>query len=94
MADPVASPSAAEVFIPYRNTAALAAYYLGIFSLLLGMFLGIPAIVLGILGLAKANREPRVRGKAHAWTGIILGTLTTIASLVFVAVLVFGLLHH
>ena len=94
MSDPVAPPSAAEVFIPYRNAAALTAYYLGIFSLLLGFFLGIPAIVLGIMGLSKANREPRARGKAHAWTGIILGTLTTIASFVFFAALVIGMLHH
>lgn len=72
---------AAEFFIPYNNGLALAAYYIGLGSLLCGAFLGIPAIVLGILGLRRASRFPAARGKAHAWTGIILGGITTLASL-------------
>jgi len=63
--------------IPYRNGPALAAYYLGVFSLipLVGTFLGVAALVLGIVGLRKAARQPEVRGKVHAWVGIILGGL-------------------
>lgn len=76
--------NAAEFFIPYKNGLALAAYYVGLGSILCGAFLGVPAIVLGILGISRANRFPAARGKAHAWTGIILGALTTIASIVLV----------
>jgi hypothetical protein len=84
-----AAPSALEVFIPYKNSAAVTAYYLGIFSLVCGLFLGIPALILGIRGLRYANQHREARGKAHAWTGIILGSLTTLVSLgVVVAILV------
>jgi hypothetical protein len=76
-----AAPSAVEVFIPYKNSSALTAYYLGIFSLVCGLFLGIPALILGIRGLRYADLHREARGKAHAWTGIILGSLTTVASL-------------
>ncbi|MEX1098388.1 MAG: hypothetical protein WED34_20250 [Planctomycetales bacterium] len=66
--------------IPYKNAPALLAYYLAVFSLIpvIGLFLGLPAIVLGVLGLQKRNREPIVKGAAHAWVGIILGGLTTL----------------
>lgn len=77
--------NATEFFIPYKNGLALAAYYIGLGSILCGAFLGIPAIVLGILGIKKANRFPAARGKAHAWTGIILGAITTLATIVLVA---------
>ena len=41
--------------IPYKNPAALIAYYCGIFSLLpiVGIVVGIPAVVLGIVGLRR-----------------------------------------
>ena len=59
--------------IPTKNPAALAAYYLGIFSTipLLGVPLGIAAVVLGIKALRKARERPEVKGKIHAWVGII-----------------------
>jgi len=43
--------------IPYKNPAALAAYYLGIFSILpvLGLFLAVPALILGVVGLVVAS---------------------------------------
>jgi hypothetical protein len=61
--------------IPYKNAAALTAYYLGVFSLIpcLGMFLGIGAFVMGLQGLKHYNEHPEARGKTHAWAGIILG---------------------
>jgi len=68
--------------IPYRNGLALTGYYLGVFSLVCGLLLGVPALILGILGLRFANRHPQAKGKAHAWTAIILGTITTLASIV------------
>jgi hypothetical protein len=79
-----AGPTAVEVLIPYRNGAALTAYYLGVFSIVCGLLLGIPALVLGIMGLRRAQLHPEARGKAHAWVGIVLGSLTTLASLVLI----------
>ncbi len=61
--------------VPYRNKAALAAYYLGLFSIIpcVGLPLGIAAVVLGIMGLKRAKQNPEAKGKIHAWVGIILG---------------------
>lgn len=61
--------------IPYKNPPALTAYYLAVASLIpcIGILTGIPALILGIKGLKRANREPWIKGKAHAWIGIILG---------------------
>lgn len=63
--------------IPYKNPQALAAYYLGLFSIIpfLGLFLGIAAIVLGKLGLDKRKENPAIKGKAHAWVGLGCGSL-------------------
>lgn len=79
-----AAPSAVETVIPYKNAKALVAYYCGVFSLAF-CFLGIPALIFGIMGLKYANRVPQARGKVHAWIGIILGSVMTLA---FLAVLV------
>lgn len=84
--------SAIEVIIPYKNAAALTAYYLGIFSILCGLFLGIPALILGIQGVRYANLHPEVKGKAHAWTGIILGSVTTLVSLALLVLAIGGVL--
>jgi uncharacterized protein YqgC (DUF456 family) len=66
--------------IPYKNVPALLAYYLGIFSLIpaIGLLLGPPAVILGIVGLIKKSKTPQVRGTAHALIGIILGSVTTL----------------
>ena len=66
--------------IPYKNGPALAAYYLGIFSLLpcIGLVLAIPAFILGIIGLKKRKENPAVRGSVHAWIGIIMGGIFTL----------------
>lgn len=63
--------------IPYKNMPALVAYYLGVFSLIpcLGFFLGVTAVVLGIIGLKKRAANPVIKGSAHAWIGIIVGGL-------------------
>src|SRR4029450_6742171 len=79
--------SGIEVLIPYKNTAALTAYYLGIFSIVCGLILGLPALILGILGLKHADQHPEARGKVHAWIGIVLGSLTTLISLALIAFL-------
>ena len=66
--------------IPYQNPFALVAYYLGVFSLIpfLGLVLAIPAIVFGILGLRHKRRQPQIKGTAHAWIGIVMGSLFTL----------------
>ena len=66
--------------VPDRNPMALIAYYLGVFSFIpcLGLVLGIPAIVLGVLGISAANQNPEVQGKGHAIAGLVLGIITTV----------------
>jgi hypothetical protein len=59
--------------IPYKNSPALIAYYLGVFSIIPCFFLGIAAFILGLRGLRQAKLHPEVKGKAHAWTGILVG---------------------
>ncbi len=66
--------------IPYKNPPALIAYYCGVFSLIpiLGIFAGIPGIILGFVGLSRSRANPPIKGAVHAWIGIILGGLTTV----------------
>ena len=47
--------------------------------------MGIAAIILGILGLKAANRNPAAKGKVHAIVGLVLGSIFT---LVWLGVLV------
>lgn len=69
--------------IPYRNVPALVGYYLGVFSLLacipflglVGVGMGIAAVILGIKGLGNANRNPEAKGRVHAWIAIVCGGL-------------------
>jgi len=75
---PVASASSGSginAVIPYKNMRALVAYYLAVFSLipLVGVPLGLAAVVLGILGLRFRRQNPTAGGAVHAWIGIILG---------------------
>jgi DNA-directed RNA polymerase subunit RPC12/RpoP len=71
-----------STLIPYKNARALAAYYCGVFSLIpcLGLILGPIALTLGIMGLRYVGAHPKARGTGHAWAGIILGGLTTLAN--------------
>ncbi len=79
--------------IPYKNAPALAAYYLGVFSVIpvLGLFLGLAALVLGIMGLRKASRQPEVKGKVHAWVGIIVGGFFGLAYLALTVLIIVGI---
>ncbi len=83
-----------ETLIPYKNGAALTAYYLGIFSLVCGFLLGIPALILGIRGLHHAALHPEAKGKVHAWVGIILGSLTTLVTLGIAAAILLSAARH
>ena len=74
--------------IPYKNAAALWAYYLGIFSLIpcVGIPLGIAALVLGLKGLKHQRMHPEARGRGHAWTGIVLGGLCAVVYTLLTAI--------
>ena len=76
--------------MPSKNGPALAAYYLGVFSLIpfLGIPLGIAAFILGIKGARKAREHPEVKGKVHAWVGIIAGGLFSLLYLILIALMV------
>ncbi|MDZ7619729.1 MAG: hypothetical protein U1E05_22240 [Patescibacteria group bacterium] len=86
--------SAIDTMIPSRNGAALASYYLGLFSLfpLLGFPLAIAAIVLGVKGLRNVSKEPAVRGKIHSWVGLICGGVFGLFNFVLIGVLIVGII--
>ncbi len=71
------TPDGTGGVIPYKNPCALAAYYMGVLSVLplFGFFLSIAALICGILGLKYRKRHPNARGAAHAWIGIVAGGL-------------------
>jgi len=87
---PAVTGDATGGVIPYKNPAALIAYYCGIFSIIpcFGVLLGIPAVVLGIVGLVQRRKNPVIKGAVHAWIGIILGGLM---SLLWIGLIVVGL---
>ena len=76
--------------IPYKNGKALVAYYCGVFSLIpcVAVILGPLAFIFGLQGLRFAREHPRARGAGHAWAGIILGSLTTLAHLALILIIV------
>jgi hypothetical protein len=90
--DPVAA------LIPYKNWPALTGYYLGLFSLfpILGLPLAVVAVVFGVMGLRRAAENPAVRGKGHAITALICGSLFGLFNLALVVMVVVGLAlrHH
>ena len=79
-AQPPRTGDATGGVIPYKNPAALIAYYLGLFSVIpvVGFFLGVPAFILGIVGLRRRRQAPEVKGSVHAWIGILFGGLMSL----------------
>jgi ribosomal protein L37E len=71
----VSSDNTLGGLIPYKNAAALWAYYLAIFALIpfFGIPIGIVAVFIGTRGLKNAALYPETKGRVHAWIGIILG---------------------
>ena len=68
----VVADDATTFFIP-NNSWALWAYYLGLASLICGIFAGIPAFVAGVKGVQFAKKNPQAKGAIHAWFGILAG---------------------
>ncbi len=80
--------------IPYKNAAALTAYYLGLFSCLpvLGLPMAVIALVLGVKGLKAAKATPKVHGTAHAWIGLVCGTIGLLLNLLITGSIVVALI--
>jgi hypothetical protein len=74
--------------IPVKNSSALIGYYLGVFALIpvLGIPLGIAAVILGNKGLKFAKLHPDAKGVGHAWTAIILGGLSAVGYTLLIAI--------
>jgi hypothetical protein len=89
---PAPTGDATGGIIPYKNPAALIAYYCGVFSIVpcLGLFAGIPAVVLGIIGLRARRRNPIIKGAVHAWIGIVLGGLMSLLWIVVIIFMIIG----
>jgi hypothetical protein len=87
---------AVSTIIPYKNGRALAAYYLGVFSLIpcLGLLLGPAAFVLGVLGLRYVSAHPTAKGTGHAIAGIVLGGLTTLGHVGCIIFLIVAAFMH
>ncbi len=88
---PPAAGTGLDAIIPTKNPSALTAYYLGIFSIIpcLAIPMGIAAVVLGVRGLKLFQERPEVRGRTHAWVGIIAGGFF---ALVNIGVILFAVL--
>lgn len=74
---PSSQSDATGGLIPYKNLYALVGYYLSIFSMIpfVGIPLGVAGIICGIVGVRRRNRNPMVRGTAHAWFAILFSAL-------------------
>lgn len=78
--------------IPYKNPKALIAYYLGIFSFI--PFVGVAALILGILGLRDRNRNPAIKGSIHAAIGIGCGGFFILAWGFAIIAMIFGIITN
>jgi hypothetical protein len=75
-----------------RSPWAIAAGYLGLVALVpvIGLVAGPAAIICAILAFRDMKRDPRLHGMGRAVTGIVLGGIGFIFSLVVLAGLVWG----
>jgi prepilin-type processing-associated H-X9-DG protein len=82
--DPDATtPPILEEFTPRTSGKAIASLVLGILSLFCTFFTGLPAIILGALGLSEIGKMPSVvRGKGMAIAGIVLGAVGSTLSII------------
>jgi hypothetical protein len=67
-------------FTPWKNPAAVYAYYVSLAALVpvLGLILGPIAILLGLFGYLRYRWRPDVVGANFAVAALILGTLNTL----------------
>jgi len=93
---PPRTPDPMDTIIPRHNPSALIGYYCGVFSLIpcVGLVLGPIGFVLGLKGLRAYKENPEIKGKAHAYVGIILGGLCGLANLAGLLLIVTGTLSN
>jgi prepilin-type processing-associated H-X9-DG protein len=86
----VTGPGAIPGVVPRTSGRAIASLVLGLFSLVCCLFTGIPAIVLGSLGLVDIKEgRGAVTGKGMAISGIVLGSVgSTIVAIPIIIVLI------
>ncbi len=103
VAPPLAAPhqeqgDATGGIIPYKNKHALIGYYMSVGGLIMmcipviGLIYTISVVVLGVKGLKNAKANPQVKGQVHSWIAIIGGSLETLVSLIWSALLIIGFL--
>jgi hypothetical protein len=63
-----------------RPASAIAAGYLGLFSLL--PFFGVISIIVSVFALRTLKRNPHLHGRGRAWFGLVMGIVTTLLYLV------------
>ena len=73
-----------------RPGSAIAAGYLGLFFLF--PFVGIFAILFGVIALKTIRRDPSLSGRGRAWFGIIAGILGVLLWGAFLVGLIYELL--
>lgn len=71
-----------------RPASAIAAGYLGLFSVL--PFFGIAAIVVSLFALRTLKRNPRLSGRGRAWFGLIMGALMTMIYAIPIVLMIIG----
>ena len=68
---------AIRMLVPVGRTGtSIAAGYLGLFSLI--PFVGVLALILGIIAIVDINKHPEKHGLGRAWFGAIMGGLSTL----------------
>ncbi|HTK25391.1 MAG TPA: DUF4190 domain-containing protein [Pyrinomonadaceae bacterium] len=95
------TPFGTPAFVQSRDqTLPTIALVLGILSVLMiccygGLWLGLPAAVVGFLGMKNADSDPtRYGGRGMAIGGLVLGIVSFLAFLGWMVVLIFGSLAH
>lgn len=71
-----------------RNKYALISYYVGLFSMLLGIIMGPIAIVCGIMGLNYAKKNRAAKGAIHAGVGIGCGSIALLFWLLIIITMI------
>jgi hypothetical protein len=83
----VGSGTLERMLVPVgRPASAIAAGYLGLFSLL--PFVGIVAVVVSLFALRTLRRNPRLSGRGRAYFGLIMGAVMTLVYAIPIVMLV------
>lgn len=82
--------------VPYRNASALIAYYAAVFAIIpvIGFVLGPPALIMGVVGLAHAWRNPGAHGWLHGSFAVAVGGLSCLVHYGLLAATIVAALTH